>query len=391
MAEREPAGGVGPIRPAPAVGSFAWPRSGPDRSMWRYRDRLPIAPDAEAVTLGEGGTPLIRSLLFNRFSLVWKDEGRNPTGSHKDRALSLAATHARLVGARVMVVVSAGSTGLSNAAYAARAGVASVTLMGGDAPPERVYPAYALGSRLIRVEAGIDDVIEAVRLLSGRDGIYVASTTRASNPVQAEAAKTIAYEIVADLRKAPDWIVVPTGGGGTIAGIWHGFKELLEAGIVDHTPRLVAVVPAGYDALRHAFAEGIQDPEAYFALPYRDDVVTVLTKLAHAHPPDGLEALDAIRRTDGRVLPFGDEAAIDAVRRIGGVDGLYMEPSSAVALPAVESLVQEDQIRPGDTVVALACGSGFRETFVMKSARPMRIDQASLTDLDAAIRRSLIV
>jgi threonine synthase len=264
-------------------------------------------------------------------------------------------------------------------------------LIAGDAPLERLYPAYALGSRLIGIEAGIDDVIEALRRLSGHDGIYVASTTRASNPVQAEAAKTIAYEIVADLGETPDWVVVPTGGGGTIAGIWHGFNELLEAGIVDRTPRLVAVVPSGYDALREAFAKGIRDSEAYFTLPFRDDVPTILTKLAHAHPPDGLEALDAIRGSDGCVLAFGSDAAIDAVYRISSVDGLYMEPSSAVALLAVESLARDGQIRPGDTVVALACGSGFRETFVMQSARPLRIDHARLTNLDAAIRRSLIV
>jgi threonine synthase len=355
------------------------------RSMWRYRATFPIGEDAHPVTLGEGGTPLLNSRLFQKFSLFWKDESRNPTGSHKDRALSLAATHAHAMRARVMVVVSAGSTGLSNAAYAARAGIPSVTLMGRGAPIERVYPAHALGSRLIELDCGIDDAIEALRKLSGRDGIYVASTTRSSNPIQAEAPKTIAYEIVDDLGSSPDWVVVPTGGGGTIAGVWQGFQDLYAAGTINSLPRLAAVVPKSYDGLRRALAEDIGSAEDFAAMPYFDDAPTVLTKLSHAHPPDGLAALVALRASEGVVLAFTDAEAIAAVPRIGARDGLYLEPSSAIALPAIEELARRGLVESRGKVVALACGSGFRETFVLQDAQPIGVSRADLGQLHTAI------
>lgn len=355
------------------------------RSMWQYAERLPVPAGADIVTLGEGGTPLVGSRLATDFRLLWKDESRNPTGSHKDRALSIAATHARASGARVMVVVSAGSTGLSNAAYAAQAGLAAVTLVGGEAPAARLMPVHALGSLIINVDAPIDDVIAAVRGFNGHDGIYDASTTRLSNPMQAEAPKTIAWEIVDDLGVAPDWVLVPTGGGGTLGGLYRGFRELLDKGAIDRLPRLVAVVPKGYDALRRALAEGVDDQAAFDALPYDDLAETVLTKLSHAHPPDGMEALEAIRITGGRVLVCDDASAIAAVRRIGAADGLYVEPSSSVACVAMDELWREGAIRRGETVVALACGSGFRETFVLQSAMHLEATRCSLKDIPAAI------
>lgn len=357
------------------------------RSMWAHRARLPIDPSISPVTLGEGGTPLLRSRLTADFAFYWKDETRNPTGSHKDRALSLAATHAVSLGARVMVVVSAGSTGLSNAAYAARAGLASVTLMGRAAPAERIYPAFALGSRLIELDCSIDDAIEGLRHLHGRDGFYVASTTRASNPVQAEAARTIAYEIVDDLGGAPDWMIIPTGGGGTIAAIFQGFADLLAERRIDRLPRLVAVVPSAYDGLRRALSENIRTEAAFAAMPYTDDVPTVLTKLSHGHPPDGMHALAALRASDGVVLAFADGPAIEAVRVIGQADGLYLEPSSAIVVPALDEMVRTGLIERGQQVVALACGSGFRETFVTSAARPHRLERSTLDGLPEALRR----
>jgi threonine synthase len=228
----------------------------------------------------------------------------------------------------------------------------------GWAPLERIYPIHALGSRTIQVTAGIDDIIEHLRGLAGQDGVYVASTTRASNPVQAEAAKTIAYEIFATINRVPDWMIVPTGGGGTIAGIATGFEDLVRIGVTATRPRLAAVVPRRYDALRVAFEREIED-ESFRALRYSDDVPTVLTKLSHGHPPDGLEALKALRASNGRVVAVEEDPAIHAVARIGAADGLYVEPSSAVALLAVEELVRRNDVARGQHVVALACGSGF--------------------------------
>lgn len=359
---------------------------GSSTSMWRYRDLLPgTYPDP--VSLGEGLTPLVRSSLLAGTDLRWKDETRNPTGSHKDRALSLAATDARAKGARTMVVVSAGSTGLSNAAYAARAGLSSVAVMSAGVPRERIYPLQALGSRLVVVEAGIDQLIEQVTALAGCDGIYVASTTQSANAVQAEAARTIAYELVDDLGSAPDVLVVPVGGGGTLAAIHRGFVQLQQAGRIARLPRLIAVVPSRYDALQRAFAAGIATPEPFFAMAPPAGGPTVLNKIAHGHPPDGVEALRALHESNGLVYGFDDAEAMLAVGEIGARDGLYFEPSTAILLPALRAMARDGVIAAGQTVVALGCGSGFRETSVLLDVVPLAIETATLSTLADVLAR----
>lgn len=336
--------------------------------------------------MGEGLTPLVPSRLLPGMQLFWKDETRNPTGSHKDRPLSLAATDARHRGARTMVVVSAGSTGLSNAAYAARGGMRAIAVMAEGAPTDRVYPLHALGSRLISVTgSGIDELIEAVSALHGVGGLYVASTTRAANPVQAEASRTIAYELVDQLGGAPDVLVVPVGGGGTIAGIHGGFVQLRAMGRIGRLPRLVAVVPSRYDALDRAFLQGITLAADLLRLPPPIGGPTVLNKIAHGHPPDGAEALLALRESEGTVCAFDDPLAIGAVLEIGAVDGLYFEPSTAIVVPALRRLHESGWLRPGETVVALGCGSGFRETSVMRDALPLRLESITRDGLSKVL------
>jgi threonine synthase len=355
------------------------------RSMWNFGDRLPVRPGTEPVTLGEGWTPLVPSHLLLGFSVLWKDETRNPTGSHKDRALSLAATDARASGARTMVVVSAGSTGISNAAYAAAAGLASIAIMSKGAPRERIYPLHALGSRLVAIDADIDVLLEAARDLHGREGLYVASTTQRSNPVQAEAARTIAFELVEQLGRAPDVIIMPVGGGGTMAAIFRGFELLKQEGTIERIPRHIAVVSSRYATLKSAFEAGVETAEDFFRLPLPPGGRTVLNKIAHHHPPDGIEALRALRESDGMVLAYDDDTAMAGVRIIGAQDGLYFEPSTAILQPALAELADRGAIRKSDLVVALGCGSGFRETSVLVDTLPARIENCDLDTLFATL------
>jgi threonine synthase len=240
---------------------------------------------------------------------------------------------------------------------------------------------HALGARLIAVDAGIDSLIRLVEGFDGRSGLYVASTTQSSNPIQAEAARTIAYELVEDLGQAPDVLVVPVGGGGTLAAIHRGFRELYDDGAIAGLPRLVGVVPSRYDNLCVALDRGIDNLDALLALPAPRGGPTVLNKIAHDHAPDGVEALRALRESNGLILAFDDGEALDAVREIGRVDGLYFEPSTAILLPALRALQTRQEIQPGALVVALACGSGFRETSVLLETRPIRIEHATTAEL----------
>jgi len=359
---------------------------GPRLDMWRYRDALPLLPaDARPVTLGEGGTPLVPSRLFDDIALYLKDETRNPTGSHKDRALSLAATHARHIGATTMIVVSAGSTGISNAAYATRAGLRGIAVVSAGVPAARLAPLRLLGSRIVSVEAPIDRLFGAVDEIARRVGLYHSSTMRRVNPVQANAGRTIAFEIVDALDHAPDLVVMPAGGGGTLAALHAGFADLEARGLIARLPRLVAVVPATYDNLLVGFRAGPAARDGFFDLPLPVGGPTVLNKIAHDHAPDGPELLDALWATDGDVKLVTEAEAIAAVSAIGASEGLYVEPSSAVVWPALRQLRAEGALTPGMSVVTVLTGSGFRETTTVLDHLPPLSAPIALEELEQAL------
>ncbi len=333
------------------------------------------------MTLDEGGTPLLRSRSYGARRLWLKDETRNPTGSHKDRALALGINHALTVGAGVSAVVSAGSTGLSHAAYAARAGLTHLALMSADTPVERACPVFALGTKIVMVDAPIDLTIETLEAIAPEIGVYVTSTTRRSNPYQSEAGKTIAYELHEQLGEVPDWLVVPTGGGGTIAAIWRGYQDLRALGLVKRVPRLLAVVPRSYNLIERVFAEGVADEDAFAAMARHDVDPSSLAKLAHIVPPDGLEAVQAIRASDGWAVAVTDDEAFAGQRRIAETEGIYAEPSSGTIIPAIDALIARGRLAADASVVALLCGSGFRETFVSMKQLPWQVRPARIADL----------
>jgi threonine synthase len=361
------------------------------RSMWRYWRLLPLDSPDGLVTLGEGGTPLLPSRSLSGAHVYLKDETRNPTGSHKDRPLAVAVNHAVRLGATTSFVVSAGSTGISNAALAARAGLRSVAIMSKGAPEARIYPLFALGSQILEVEGDIDALIAKVIQICHKHRLYLSSTSRDSNPYQGEGAKTIAYEIYEQLGQVPDWIVVPVGGGGTLAAIWRGFLDLQTLGWIDALPKMAGVQPRAYNALEIAMRRGLETWDEILALDYTDAPPSVQVKLAHGHPPDGMEALEAVRASGGVFLSVTDNEALDAQLQFSRNEGLYIEPSTGVVPAALDRLLAEGRIRPDETVVALICGGGFRENFVTLERRPLRkhtIDGGKLAEMLLNIARS---
>ena len=358
-------------------------------NMWRYWPLLPV-PDPERIaTLGEGGTPLLHTRSYAGFDRVYvKDETRNPTGSHKDRSLSVGINHARAVGARASIVLSTGSAGISNAALAARAGMGSVVVMSAGTPPQRLYPMYALGAVLVEVEGEVDVIVERVTSACREQGLYPNTTTRSANPYQSEGNKTVAYEIVEDLGHAPEWVVVPVGGGGTIAGIWRGFKDLELMGGIPALPRMIGVVPRDYNGLETAFERGLEKREDLLALPFHDPPPSILVKLAHPYPPDGVDALRAVRASRGFFLSVSDAEALEAQSRIGRSEGLYVEPSSGASLAGLTKLLESGRIERRETVVAVVSGSGYRETFLTMEQRPLQKKLATLEELPAVLAQA---
>jgi threonine synthase len=216
-------------------------------------------------------------------------------------------------------------------------------------------------------------------------GIYVNSTTRHSNPYQSEAGKTIAYELHEQMAEVPDWLIVPTGGGGTIAAIWRGYEDLRALGWTNRLPRLLAVVPRDYNLIERAFAERVATDKDFKAMARHKADPTVLSKLAHVEPPDGFEALQAIRASDGWVVSVTDHEAFAGQRRIAETEGVYVEPSSGTIVQAIEALIASGRLAAGGSAVALLCGSGFRETFVSMKQRPWQARPARLANLPSVI------
>ncbi len=356
-----------------------WP-DGPGR-LWDWRALLPVPLDALAVTLGEGGTPLVAAARDRGCRLLWKNEGANPTGSQKDRAISVAFTHAVHVGARRVALASTGSVGLACAAYAARARIPCVVLMPRGTPAERMKPMMALGAHVAAIDATFGEI---ERLLGALDASwYQASTMARSNIWQAEGPKTIAFEVVAQLGRVPDWVIVPVGGGGTLAGIARGFDDLRRFGRIDRVPRLVAVQSATFNALEIAMARGLTTEAELAAIAADERLETIARNLKHGVPPDALAALAALRGSDGLALSIPEDAIRRWHLRLAAEEGIFAEPSGAVAGAAIERLVAERIIGRDDTVVAIVTGSGFREIGALPPRDPLPLPAgATPADLD---------
>ena len=335
--------------------------------IWRFIDLLPVADEAAIVTLNEGGTPLLPARLGEELGcrLWWEVEGANPTGAQKDRGLAVAIARGRTFGFTDAIICSTGSAGLSSAAYAALAGMRHAVLVSRNTPPERVVPMAVLGSTIFEVDGTIEEALGLLALACDRLGAYETTTYRRANPYQSEGVKTLGYEIFLQHGGVPDWIVVPIGGGGTLGSVWRAFLDLEAMGAIERLPRLAGVQPAGYNALEIAEARGLATEEELQAIPFGAVPPTILVKLAHTFPHDGVEALAAIRASEGAVVVATDAEALAAQRRLGAGEGIYAEPSSTVALTAIEKLRAANRIAPEHSVVAVLTGSGHRETHVL--------------------------
>lgn len=349
----------------------------------RYWARLPIVNLTARVRLGEGTTPLVPINNEHGVKLFVKNEMGNPTGSHKDRQVSLAISHALQIGKTKSVLVSAGSTGLSNAAYSARAGIASTVFTGRNVREDRVVPISVLGSKVVMVDEEIDIVIDELTDICAKKGIYNSSTARHINPYQAEGGKTISFEIYEQLGDAPDWMIIPAGGGGTFAAIARGFIELHNAKLTSKIPRLVGAVPASYNAIEHAFDNGYKTMDEIKQHEIGKDIPTILPKLAHIHPPDAEDALNAARNVNGFFMSASDDDALNGCDYLASQVGLYTEPSSGAGVAVLNNFLAEKRASAGETVVALVCGSGFRETNVYNESRPFTKRSISLSEMEA--------
>lgn len=344
--------------------AMARPRSGGDRSMWRFDALLPARAD-EAVSMGEGGTPLVAVQRLGLGPLWLKDESRNPTWSFKDRLASSAVTMAKQLGARVIASSSSGNAGAATAAYAARAGLPCVILTYRNASGPLVTQMRAYGAMLVSVPTSADrwSVLSAAVERFGwfPTTVYFGPPV-GSNPFGIEGYKTLAYEIAETMDwDVPDWCALPVCYGDAIYGMWKGFEEMRVLGWTSRTPRFVAAEVSG--SIEQAMA-GCAD-----ALPSRPrEPASLATSIAA--PQGTFQSLAVLRATDGRAVFVPDADIASWQARLAREEGIYAEPSAAATLPAIARLRADGTIAPDAKVVALFTAGGLKDTAVTERALP---------------------
>jgi threonine synthase len=309
----------------------------------RYADRLPLDASTPIVTLGEGGTPLLPApRLSERLGLdVWlKWEGANPTGSFKDRGMTVAVSLAAAQGARAVVCASTGNTAASAAAYAARAGLPALVLQpAGAVALGKLAQARALGARVLEVRGSFDEALDAARELAAR-GTHV--LVNSLNPHRLEGQKTAAFEIVEELGRVPDVVALPYGGGGNTRAYATGFEEASA-----ELPRILAVQAA-------------------------ERAATAASAIRIAEPAHEAEVVAALERTRGSVVTVSDEAILDAWRLLAHEEGLFCEPASAAGVAGLAA----SRLESGSRVVCVITGHGLKdpEAAARLSPPPVAVD-----------------
>lgn len=318
--------------------------------LWRWASALPFAPDAAEplqVTMGEGSAPLVTAPLGD-CPVVATMEFASPTLSFKDRGAAVLVATALRLGARRLVADSSGNAGTAFAAYAARAGLPCDVFVPAAASPSKLAQARAHGAHVHAVDGDRAEVADrAVAHVEGSGAFYASHVW---NPFFHEGTKTWAFDVVLALGRSPDVVVLPVGNGTLLLGAARGFQELLEAGVVDRVPRIVAVQAAACAPIADAFAAGAEEVTAV------TDRGTVAEGIAIAAPPRGTQCLQAIRSTGGTVVRVTDRQ-IAAARAELAAHGLFVEPTAAA--PAAAVRVAGLDAADG-TVVLPLCGAGIK-------------------------------
>lgn len=321
--------------------------------VWRFSKALPFHEGTVPVSLGEGGTPLVQlERIGGRLrlgGLFVKNDGQNPTGSFKDRGMSVVVTRAKELGARALVCASTGNTAASLAAYASKAGLdATVVIPKDGIALGKLSQAFSFGARVFGVRGTFDDALRTVFDLVRSDRrFYLVNSV---NPFRIEGQKVTAFEIFEQLGEVPDYVIAPVGNAGNISAIWKGFKELRAFGIVRNSPKMIGVQAEGAAPLARAFSTGA--PLEPWAEPR-----TVASAIRIGNPVSWKKALNAIKESRGTAVAVSDSEIIEARRQLGAEEGLLVEAASASPVAALSRL----GLRQSAKIVCIATGNGLKD------------------------------
>ena len=327
-----------------------------ERTMWRYRELLPVEETTEPTPLRVGWSPLYEEArLADRLGLgrLWvKDDGQNPTASLKDRASAMAVAKAREAGAKTIACSSTGNAASSLAGNAAAAGLETFIFVPSRAPKGKVAQLLTFGATVISVEGSYEDTFELSKAAIDRWGWY--NRNAAINPYLSEGKKTVALEIMEQLNwQVPDYIAISVGDGCTIAGLWKGLKDLYAIGFIDRLPRLISAQAEGCCPLNRAIAEGGDWH------PMEEN--TLADSIAVGVPRNADKALMAIRESNGIAVNVSDEEIMAAQQLLGRTCGVFGEPAGVTGTAGVKKLCEQGILGREDTVVSVVTGNGLKD------------------------------
>ena len=335
----------------------------PEYSHWRYRELLPIRKDALLPGLQVGWTPVVQAPTLARTlglrTLYIKDDGRNPTGSLKDRASSVGVVKAREKQQKIVACASTGNAASSLAGMAASLGLRSVIFVPERAPEPKVTQLLVFGATVLRVRGSYEDAFQMCQRACDRWGWY--NRNSAINPYLVEGKKTVGLEICEQLRwRVPDWVAVSVGDGCTIAGAWKAFHEMRTLGLIKRTPKMLGVQAAGAAPVTTAYRSGE---------PLRPiEPQTIADSIAVGVPRNWKKAVLAIQASGGSMINVEDEEILEAMRTTGRLTGIFAEPAAATAVAGVRRAVREGIIKPRAIALAVVTGNGLKDIRSAQSA-----------------------
>jgi threonine synthase len=314
-----------------------------------YRQFLPVDEDTPVVSLLEGGTPLIRARNLEKavpgLEVYLKYDGLNPTGSFKDRGMTMAVTKAVESGARAVICASTGNTSASAAAFAARANVRCIVLIpDGKIALGKLAQAIAYGAKILAVRGNFDEALDLVRAVSEKHGLTVVNSI---NPFRIEGQKSAAFEICDVLGSAPDYLSIPVGNAGNITAYWKGFQEYKQHGRVSSLPKLLGFQAAG--AAPIVENRVIENPE------------TIATAIRIGNPASWKSAVAALDESGGTVDKISDEDILKAYTLLARSEGVFAEPASCISVAGLLKAHRDGRIAEGSKVVCVLTGTGLKD------------------------------
>ncbi|ABR55933.1 threonine synthase [Methanococcus aeolicus] len=341
--------------------------------VWRYLEYLPVKDPKKIVSLWEGGTPLYKcdnlAKKLGLKELYVKNEGANPTGSFKDRGMTMGTTRANELGVEIIGCASTGNTSASLAAYTAKSNKKCIVLLpSGNVALGKLAQAMFYGAKVIQINGNFDDAMDMVKELALQGKIYLLNSI---NPFRLEGQKTIGFEICDQLDwEVPDRVILPVGNAGNISAIWKGFKEFKETGIIDKLPKMTGIQAEGAKPIVEAFKKGVKEiiPEEH--------PETIATAIRIGNPVNYTKAMDAIYSSNGFADSVNDEEITKAQKLLAQTEGIFVEPASAASIAGLIKLIETGVIDKNEKIVCITTGNGLKDpdAAIRVSDKPIEIE-----------------